>query len=107
MSEQPVNDTPSDSTANVETNPYGGGAASGGPKRVRTRHFQNAKRDGIKITGLTSYDMLTARIFDEAGIDFLLVGDSVMNQTAGPLATRALPIMPPSTSGGSVTEPMV
>ena len=33
------------------------------PKRVRTRHFQNAKQNGIKITGLTSYDMLTAAIF--------------------------------------------
>ena len=50
---------------------------------MRTRHFQNAKREGIKITGLTSYDMLTARIFDEAGIDFLLVGDSAGNTVFG------------------------
>ena len=50
---------------------------------MRTRHFQNAKREGIKITGLTSYDMLTARIFDEAGIDFLLVGDSAGNNVLG------------------------
>ncbi|MET4158200.1 3-methyl-2-oxobutanoate hydroxymethyltransferase [Agromyces sp. PvR057] len=67
----------------AETTPYGGAAASGGPRRVRTRHFQNAKRDGIKITGLTSYDQLTARIFDEAGIDFLLVGDSSGNNVFG------------------------
>ena len=40
-------------------------------KRVRTRHFQNAKDQGIKITGLTSYDQLTAQNFDAAGIDFL------------------------------------
>jgi 3-methyl-2-oxobutanoate hydroxymethyltransferase len=53
------------------------------PKRVRTRHFQNAKENGIKITGLTSYDMLTASIFDEAGIDFLLVGDSAANNVLG------------------------
>ncbi|MCM3659068.1 3-methyl-2-oxobutanoate hydroxymethyltransferase [Agromyces mediolanus] len=66
-----------------EQNPYGGASASDGPKRVRTRHFQNAKRDGIKITGLTSYDQLTARIFDEAGIDFLLVGDSAGNNVLG------------------------
>ena len=52
-------------------------------KRVRTRHFQNAKRDGIKITGLTSYDQLTAGIFDRAGIDFLLVGDSAGNNVFG------------------------
>ncbi|MDQ1528517.1 MAG: 3-methyl-2-oxobutanoate hydroxymethyltransferase [Actinomycetota bacterium] len=53
------------------------------PKKVRTRHFQNAKENGIKITGLTSYDMLTASIFDEAGIDFLLVGDSAGNNVLG------------------------
>jgi 3-methyl-2-oxobutanoate hydroxymethyltransferase len=53
------------------------------PKKVRTRHFQNAKENGIKITGLTSYDMLTAGIFDEAGIDFLLVGDSAANNVLG------------------------
>ena len=52
-------------------------------KRVRTRHFSNAKQQGIKITGLTSYDMLTAAIFDKAGIDFLLVGDSAGNNVLG------------------------
>jgi 3-methyl-2-oxobutanoate hydroxymethyltransferase len=52
-------------------------------KRVRTRHFQKAKEDGIKITGLTSYDFLSATIFDEAGIDFLLVGDSAGNTVFG------------------------
>lgn len=53
------------------------------PKKVRTRHFQNAKNQGIKITGLTSYDQLTASIFDAAGIDFLLVGDSAGNNVLG------------------------
>ncbi|MCU1550862.1 MAG: panB [Glaciihabitans sp.] len=57
--------------------------AASAPKKVRTRHFQNAKESGIKITGLTSYDMLTASIFDEAGIDFLLVGDSAANNVLG------------------------
>jgi 3-methyl-2-oxobutanoate hydroxymethyltransferase len=52
-------------------------------KRVRTRHFQSAKENGIKITGLTSYDQLTAGIFDDAGIDFLLVGDSAGNNVYG------------------------
>jgi 3-methyl-2-oxobutanoate hydroxymethyltransferase len=52
-------------------------------KRVRTRHFQTAKDAGILITGLTSYDMLSAQIFDEAGIDFLLVGDSAGNNVLG------------------------
>ncbi len=52
-------------------------------KRVRTRHFQAAKEEGAAFTGLTSYDMLTAQIFDEAGIDFLLVGDSAANNVLG------------------------
>jgi len=53
------------------------------PKRVRIRHFQKAKEEGIRITGLTSYDFLTAGIFDRAGIDFLLVGDSAGNVVFG------------------------
>jgi len=52
-------------------------------KRVRTRHFGNAKEAGIPITGLTSYDQHTAEIFDAAGIDFLLVGDSAGNNVLG------------------------
>ena len=58
-------------------------AAQANLKRVRTRHFQSAKENGIKITGLTSYDHLTAGIFDQAGIDFLLVGDSAGNTVFG------------------------
>ena len=57
--------------------------ADGVVKRVRTRHFQNAKEQGIPITGLTSYDALTAGVFDRAGIDFLLVGDSAGNNVLG------------------------
>ncbi|MFP5250758.1 MAG: 3-methyl-2-oxobutanoate hydroxymethyltransferase [Actinomycetes bacterium] len=68
-------------SAQEQSAPYGGGSA--GPKRVRIRHFQQAKRDGVKITGLTSYDHLTAGIFDRAGIDFLLVGDSAGNTVFG------------------------
>ncbi|HEY8589668.1 MAG TPA: 3-methyl-2-oxobutanoate hydroxymethyltransferase [Naasia sp.] len=45
-------------------------------KRVRKRHFQQARENGIPIVGLTSYDALSAAIFDQAGVDFLLVGDS-------------------------------
>ena len=66
-----------------EQRPYGGGDSDPALKRVRTRHFQRAKEQGIKITGLTSYDFLSASIFDEAGIDFLLVGDSAGNTVFG------------------------
>ncbi|HMM83653.1 MAG TPA: 3-methyl-2-oxobutanoate hydroxymethyltransferase [Terrimesophilobacter sp.] len=58
-------------------------AAQANLKKVRTRHFQSAKENGIKIVGLTSYDQLSAKIFDAAGIDFLLVGDSAGNNVLG------------------------
>jgi 3-methyl-2-oxobutanoate hydroxymethyltransferase len=64
---------------------YGGGPSDSAEavKRVRIRHFGRAKELGIKITGLTSYDFLSASIFDRAGIDFLLVGDSAGNVVFG------------------------
>ncbi len=39
--------------------------------------FQAAKNNGRKLTMLTAYDFLWAGIFDEAGVDSLLVGDSL------------------------------
>ena len=52
-------------------------------RRVRTRHLLEKKERGEKITMLTTYDMYTAAIFDEAGIDILLVGDSAANNVYG------------------------
>lgn len=53
------------------------------PKRVRVHHLREAKERGHKLTMLTAYDAPTARIFDEAGIDLLLVGDSIGNTMLG------------------------
>jgi 3-methyl-2-oxobutanoate hydroxymethyltransferase len=53
------------------------------PKRVTTRSLQEMKRKGIRISSLTAYDAIVARIFDNAGIDILLVGDSVANVVQG------------------------
>lgn len=39
--------------------------------------LQKKKRDGEKITALTAYDASFAKLFDEQGIDFLLIGDSL------------------------------
>lgn len=52
-------------------------------KRFRVHHFARAREEGSKITALTAYDAVTARIFDEAGIDVLLVGDSIGNVMHG------------------------
>nr|WP_314315754.1 3-methyl-2-oxobutanoate hydroxymethyltransferase [Kocuria rhizophila] len=56
-------------------------------KRVRTVHLQRAKDTGKKFSMLTSYDVLTAGIFDRAGVDVLLVGDSLGNTVLGHAST--------------------
>jgi 3-methyl-2-oxobutanoate hydroxymethyltransferase len=57
----------------------------GGPptRRVRTRDLLAAKTRGDRWPMLTSYDMYTAAIFDQAGIPVLLVGDSAANNVFG------------------------
>jgi 3-methyl-2-oxobutanoate hydroxymethyltransferase len=51
---------------------YGGAAT----RRVTVRDVAAAKQRGERWPMLTAYDALTARVFDEAGIPVLLVGDS-------------------------------
>lgn len=53
------------------------------PSVIRTAHLQEFKQAGQKFSCLTSYDHLTAGIFDEAGIEVLLVGDSAANNSLG------------------------
>jgi 3-methyl-2-oxobutanoate hydroxymethyltransferase len=52
-------------------------------KRVTTHTLQWMKQHGEKISMLTAYDYSMARIFDDAGIDVILVGDSASNVMAG------------------------
>lgn len=52
-------------------------------KRVTTHTLQELKRAGQKIGMLTAYDFSMARIFDDADIEVLLVGDSASNVMAG------------------------
>nr|WP_183101160.1 3-methyl-2-oxobutanoate hydroxymethyltransferase [Nocardioides pelophilus] len=67
-------------------------AAPYGPtiKRIRTHHLREMKERGERFSMLTSYDQLTAQIFDEAGVEVLLVGDSASNNVLG--NTTSLPI---------------
>jgi 3-methyl-2-oxobutanoate hydroxymethyltransferase len=46
-------------------------------KRVRVPDLKEMKRRGEKIAMLTAYDASMARLLDRAGIDVILVGDSV------------------------------
>jgi 3-methyl-2-oxobutanoate hydroxymethyltransferase len=53
------------------------------PKVVRTGTLIEFKQEGRKFSCLTSYDSLTSGIFDEAGIDVILVGDSAADNVLG------------------------
>ncbi len=46
-------------------------------KKVTTAVFRSKKKRGEQLTMLTAYDYLTARAVDQAGIDSILVGDSL------------------------------
>jgi 3-methyl-2-oxobutanoate hydroxymethyltransferase len=52
-------------------------------KRITTNTLQRMKASGKKISMLTAYDYSFATIFDSAGVDVLLVGDSASNVMAG------------------------
>ena len=52
-------------------------------KKITTHTLQRMKANGEKISMITAYDFSFAKIFDEAGIDVILVGDSASNVMAG------------------------
>src|SRR6201981_652941 len=63
---------------------YGAADTSRTPRtKTRVHHLQRMKAEGQKWAMLTAYDYSTARIFDEAGIPVLLVGDSAANVVYG------------------------
>ena len=64
--------------------PYGTGpnekkSKSKPPAKVRIHHLRELKERGERWPMLTTYDMYSAQLFDEAGIPVLLVGDSASN----------------------------
>lgn len=52
-------------------------------KKITTNTLQKMKENGEKISMITAYDYSFARIFDAAGVDVILVGDSASNVMAG------------------------
>ena len=72
MTAQP-SDSGAAATKTRTAEPLYGGSAS---RRVTVRDLAAAKARGEKWPMLTAYDALTARVFDDAGIPVLLVGDS-------------------------------
>jgi len=53
------------------------------PEKVYVPALRAAKEKGEKLACLTAYDYPTARIVDEAGVDIILVGDSIGNVIHG------------------------
>lgn len=52
-------------------------------RKITTNTLQKMKVNGEKISMLTAYDYSFAQLFDNAGIDVILVGDSASNVMAG------------------------
>jgi 3-methyl-2-oxobutanoate hydroxymethyltransferase len=52
-------------------------------KKVRVQTLLEKKQAGEKIVAITAYDYPTALLVDEAGVDMVLVGDSVGNVVLG------------------------
>jgi 3-methyl-2-oxobutanoate hydroxymethyltransferase len=85
--------SPDPSTSAEVPAPYGNGSASAAAPasespqkplpRVRIHHLLQAKTGGSHFAMLTAYDQYTAEIFDQAGIEVLLVGDSASNNVFG------------------------
>jgi 3-methyl-2-oxobutanoate hydroxymethyltransferase len=72
MTTQPSDSGAAATTARTAETLYGGGNG----RRVTVRDLAAAKARAEKWPMLTAYDALTARVFDDAGIPVLLVGDS-------------------------------
>jgi 3-methyl-2-oxobutanoate hydroxymethyltransferase len=60
------------------------------PVRVTAQTLLHKKRNGEPITAITAADYPTARLVDEAGIDLILVGDSLAMATLGQTNTLSI-----------------
>ena len=71
-------------------------------KKITTHTLQRMKEHGEKISMITAYDYSFARIFDAAGIDVILVGDSASNVMAGHETTLPITLDQPAVRSTSV-----
>jgi 3-methyl-2-oxobutanoate hydroxymethyltransferase len=101
-SQDPSSQTPSHPGVKSVT-PEPGGKVPGA-RRVRVHHLQQAKDDGRKITMLTAYDAVSAALFDAAGVDTLLVGDSIGNTMLGLETTLPVSLDDMVRAGRAVTS---
>jgi 3-methyl-2-oxobutanoate hydroxymethyltransferase len=76
------------------TNFPGGGSSPAAvpPTKVTMPALAEMKRQGKLISALTAYDYATARLVDEAGIDLILVGDSLAMVVMGQDNTLAVTV---------------
>src|ERR1700741_1966768 len=68
------------SITNFRTGGAGSGAAA---SKVTFQTLQEKKRAHRPVTALTAYDYAIARLVDEAGVDLILVGDSLAQGVLG------------------------
>lgn len=73
-------------------------------KKITTHTLQKMKETGEKISMITAYDFSFAKIFDEAGIDIILVGDSASNVMAGHETTLPITLEQMIYHAGSVVR---
>lgn len=74
---------------------FSGGSSPTSPNlttKVTMPALKDLKRQGKRISALTAYDYATARLVDEAGIDMLLVGDSLAQVMLGHENTLAVTV---------------
>src|ERR1700676_1637590 len=55
----------------------GAGLKTSEPRPMTVPEFMHAKARGVRLTVLTAYDYTMARLFESAGVDAILVGDSL------------------------------
>lgn len=97
--------------SDVQGNLYGTSNATSSserinPARIRTVHLRRFKEEGQRFAMLTSYDAMTAAVFDQAGVEVLLVGDSAANVMMGrgstlPITTDELIVFAKSVVNGA------